>query len=196
MTRLTFFAAVLAALVFPTLALAKGPTEGTISGPGFTKTFKVTGDGSGGAPGGDLTQAGGFFPAAFGQSPDPMLQRKPAALGPSYTIIWTVPNGTGTPNRIRQVVYPYAKDGAVTYMKPGQPIFDMATRGGWYRDPGLKRALVGLGLAATAPSSGSDGPSWPLIGSLLAAIGVGLATVLLLWRRQRHDRPPLRASQA
>ena len=95
-------AIVLAALALPAAALAKGPTEGTISGAGFVKTFKVSGDGSPGSLGGDLTQATGFFPAAFGQSPDPMLHRKPAVLGPSYTIVWTVPTGSGSPNRIRQ----------------------------------------------------------------------------------------------
>ena len=60
---------------------------------------------------------------------------------------------------IRQDVYPYANGGAVTYMKPGQSIFDMTTHGGWYRDPALKRTLVSSGLPAKAPSASSDGTS-------------------------------------
>ena len=183
---------VLAALALPAAALAKGPSEGTISGAGFVKTFKVTYDGSGGTPGGDLTQTAGFFPAAFGQSPDPMLHRKPAVLGPRYTIVWTVPTGNGAPDRIRQLVYPYAKGGAVTYMKPGQPIFDMTTHGGWYRDAGLKRTLVGIGLPAKAPSA-SDGRSWTLPTGLAAAALVGVA-VLLFRRRQRGQRSPSTSS--
>ena len=77
MLRLTSLL-VLAALVLPAAASAKGPTEATISGPAFSKTVSVLGDGSGAGPGGDLTQESGFFPAAFGQSPDPMQHRRPA----------------------------------------------------------------------------------------------------------------------
>lgn len=187
-------AIVLAALALPAAALAKGPTEGTISGAGFVKTFKVTGDGSPGTLGGDLTQTAGFFPAAFGQSPDPMLHRKPAALGPSYTIVWTVPTGNGAPDRLHQVVYPYAKGGAVTYMKPGQPIFDMTTQGGWYRNPDLKRTLVSLGLPAKAPSASSDGTSWTLPAGLAAAALLLVAAALLFWHRQRGQRSPSTSS--
>ena len=152
MTRLTLAAAALAALVLPTAASAKGPTEGSISGPGFSKVVKVLNDGAGGSAGDNLTQESGFFPAAYGQSPDPMLQRKPAGpLGPRYTIAWKVPSGGSAIFRIRQDLYPYARGGAVTFTKPGQPIFGTTTRGGWYRDPELKRTLVGLGLASTAP---------------------------------------------
>jgi len=183
---------VLAALVVPAVAAAKGPSEGSISGPGFSKTVKVMNDGSGGSPGGDLTQASGFFPAAFGQSPDPMLDGKPTGeLGPRYTIIWTVPTG-GPTFQIRQQAYPYARGGAVSYMKPGQPIFDMTTRGGWYRGPELKQTLVGLGLAVRAPS-GSDGMNWTLV-ALLAALGAVAAAAIVLWRRQRGQRSPSTSS--
>jgi hypothetical protein len=180
---------VLAALALPPAALAKGPSEGTISGPRFSKTVKVLDDGSGGTPGGDLTQASGFFPAAFGQSPDPMLHRKPTGLGPRYTIVWTVP-GNGS-HRLRQVLYPYAKGGAVTYMKPGQPIFEMTTHGGWYRDAALKRTLVSVGLPPHAPSA-SGGTNWTLIWSLAAGALVAATIVLLL--RQRGQRSPSTSS--
>ena len=195
MTRLTIVAAFLAALVLPSIALAKGPTEGTISGAGFVKTFKVSGDGSPGTLGGDLTMTTGFFPAAFGQTPDPMLHRKPAALGPSYTIVWTVPSGDNQVNHLRQVVYPYARGGAVTYMKPGQPIFSSTTPGGWYRDPGLKRTLVRLGLPATAPSAASsDGTSWTLPAGLGVAALLLVAAALLFRHRQRGQRSPATGS--
>jgi hypothetical protein len=175
MTRLTLVAATLAALVLPGLALAKGPSEGSISGPGFSKTVKVLYDGGGGSAGDNLTQQAGFFPAAFGQSPDPMLHRKPAGtLGPRYAIAWKVPGGGGENFRLRQDLYPYAHGGAVTYTKPGQPIFGATTRGGWYRDPALKGTLVSMGLSAKAPSTDS-GTNY---GSLPARRG----------RRARRDR--------
>jgi hypothetical protein len=193
MIRPTLVAVVAAALLVPAVASAKGPTAASIAGPGFAKTITVSNDGSGGTPGGDLTQQAGFFPAAFGQQPDPMLHRRPGGLGPRYTIVWSVP-GAGPRERLRQDLYPYARGGAVTYMKPGQPIFDMTTRGGWYRDPQLKRTLVGLGLARQAPSAGSgDGTSWPIVGGLLAGV-VLVAAVAVLWWRQRGQRSPSTSS--
>jgi len=192
MIRLSLAAAVLAGLALPALAAAKGPTAASISGPGFSKTVKVLNDGSGGTAGGDLAQQAGFFPAAFGQSPDPMLHRRPADLGPRYAIVWKVP-GAGPRERLQQDLYPYARGGAVTYMKPGQPIFDMTTRGGWYRDPQLKRTLVGLGLASQAPSASATGTSWTLIGAL-AATGAVVILALTLWWRQRGQRSPSTSS--
>jgi hypothetical protein len=193
MTRLVLAAAALAALVLPSVSLAKGPTEGSISGPGFAKTFKVTGDGGGGTPTGDLTQASGFFPAAYGQSPDPMWHRRPTGtLGPRYALVWKVPDGEGRVFVIRQDLYPYAASGAVTYMKPGQSIFGMSTHGGWYRDSALKRTVVALGLPARAPSSGS-GFNYPLVLGLVAA-GLLAAALLAFFWRQRGQRSPATSS--
>ena len=176
----------LAALALPAVAAAKGPSEGSISGPGFSKTVKVLYDGGGGSPGDALSQASGFFPASFGQSPDPMLHARPSgSLGPRYVVVWTVPSG-GPAFHIRQELYPYAPGGGVSYTKPDQPIFGMGTRGGWYRDGGLKRSLVTLGLPVHAPSS-SDGTSWTLPGGL-AAGALAAVALLLLWRRQRGQR--------
>ena len=193
MTRLTLVAATLAALVLPGLALAKGPSEGSITGPGFSKTVKVLYDGGGGSPGDNLTQQAGFSPAAFGQSPDPMLHRKPAGpLGPRYAIAWKVPGGGGENFRLRQDLYPYAHGGAVTYTKPGQPIFGATTQGGWYRDPALKGTLVSLGLSVKAPSAGS-GTSYGLVAGLAAA-GVLVAIALWFVLRQRGQRSPSTSS--
>jgi len=193
MTRLTLAAAALAALALPTAASAKGPTEGSISGPGFSKVVKVLYDGGGGSAGDNLTQESGFFPAAFGQSPDPMLHVKPAGpLGPRYTIAWKVPGGGGKTFRFRQDVYPYARGGAVTYTQPGQPIFGASARGGWYRDPELKRTLVSLGLPASAPSDGS-GFNYTLVFGLVGAGLLG-AAALLFARRQRGQSSPSTSS--
>jgi hypothetical protein len=185
MIRVSIAVAAIAALVVPALAAAKGPTAVSISGDGLTKTVKVLYDGSGGSPGDALTQAAGFFPSAFGQSPDPMLHRRPAGpLGPRYKVVWRVPGGAIY--RLKQDLYPYARGGAVAYMKPGQPIFDMTTRGGWYRNPELKRTLVRLGLPAQAPAASSTGPNYALltgIGIPGALVAAGVA--LVLQRRRR-----------
>lgn len=191
MKRLTLTLAVLAAaLVLPASALAKGPSEASITGPGLGKTLSFTGNGEwAGSKLGNLTQYAGFFPAAFGQSPDPMLRGRPTGkLGPRFTIRYLVPGPSSTSYRIKQDLYPYAKGGAVTYMKPGQRIFDFRTRGGWYpAGQALKQLLVTSGLPRTAPrvSSGNSLALFAGIGAPGAIILIGAALVVA--RRHRHS---------
>ena len=193
MIRLALAAAV-AALVIPALASAKEPSQASISGPGFSKTILPTsGNEWGETPLALLTDLSGFFPSAVGQSPDPMLHRKPTALGPKYTIVWTVPGPPGpVTHRVRQDLYPYARGGAVTYTKPGQPIFEGTTQGGWYRSPELKNTLIAMGLPKVAPSS-SGGVDAALIAGLAAGAAV-LAAGALFWWRHRGQRSPSTSS--
>lgn len=184
-----FLVLAIAALALPAAALGKGPSEAVINGPGGGgMTF--TGDGeSGGTPLGDLTQQAGFFPAVFGQEPNPMLAGRPNGdLGPKYTINYTVPTSDNGIDKIRQDVYPYAKGGAVTYTKPGQKIFDMTTRGGWFQaGPQLKETLVAAGLPSRPGAGSSDGTS--LSTNLFSLVAVALflvaATAVFLRRRTR-----------
>jgi hypothetical protein len=181
-------AVALAGLLVPAAALAKEPSAASISGPGFEKTLTAPeNDHFTSVPLGRLTDATGFFPAAVGQSPDPMLPGRPAgSLGPRYTIVWTVPV-PGHTHRVRQDVYPYARGGALTYMPPGQPIYESRTFGGWYRAYALKQELVRLGLPAR-PAQDAAGSSY----ALFAGIGIPGALVLtgafLLVRRSRLRR--------
>lgn len=175
MIRLTLAAAIAAALLLPAVAPAKEPSSASISGPGFEKTLRAPDrEHFSGTPLAALTQESGFFPSAVGQSPNPMLPSRPTgSLGPRYTITWVVPGPPGnTVHRVRQDLYPYAPGGAVTYTKPGQPIFDMTTIGGWYRGITLKETLVDLGLPARAPKA-SSGTNY----ALLAGIGIPGALV-------------------
>jgi LPXTG-motif cell wall-anchored protein len=188
MTRLSLALAALAvALLLPAAALAKGPSSASISGPGLGKTIKVSGDGeTAGTALGELTLAVGFFPAAFGQQPNPMLSGRPQGkLGPKYTIRYVVPGPSSTAFHITQDLYPYAAGGAVTYMKPGQRIFDFATRGGWFRGGStLKQALVRDGLPARAPSTASSSRSLAvLVGAPLALLLAGGAAFVARRRR-------------
>lgn len=190
MNRSMFVLATLAlALLLPTAAAAKGPSEASITGGNLSKTIKIVGDGeSDQTPLGRLTQEAGFFPAAFGQSPNPMLPRRPKGnLGPQLTIHYVVPGPDNQTFYIDQDVYPYAKGGAHTYMKPGQPIFGMATIGGWYRAYGLKRTLVKLGLPPSASRSARSAGSKL---ALLAGIGIPGALALtgaaVFFRRRKH----------
>jgi hypothetical protein len=180
--------ALAAALLLPATAAAKGPSEASITGGNLTKAIKVVGDGeSSESTLGQMTQEAGFFPAAFGQSPNPMLPRRPKGdLGTKYTIHYVVPGGDSQTFYIEQDVYPYAKGGAHTYMKPGQPIFGMATIGGWYRAYGLKRTLVKLGLpATTARTARSTGSKLVLIAGIGIPGALVLAGTAVFFRRRK-----------
>lgn len=183
MRRLAFVF-LLAAVLTPA-ALAKGPSAASVTGPGLGKALSVKGTEGSGALGA-LTQWAGFFPAAFGQTPDPMLHSRPTGkLGSRFTIRYLVPGPNGERFRITQDLYPYAKGGALTYTRPGQRIFDMRTRGGWYRGgQELKQVLVRAGLPRTAArSSGSNLGMLLGIGAPGAALLAGAAVFLA---RRRH----------
>jgi hypothetical protein len=177
------------ALALPVAAAAKGPESASFTGPGLHGSVPITGLGESGpgTPLGTLVFDGGFFPAMFGQSPDPMLKARPTGeLGPRYTVAYVVPGPNGK-STIRQDVYPYAKPVPVTYMKPGQPFWDgQKTYGGWFvAQPSVKSALVRAGLSSTAPAGvGAFWRAWMLAPILAAAGFVALAAL----RRQWHAR--------
>ena len=184
----------IAALALPAPALAKGPSEAVLSGPGDGGGGGITfgGDGeSGGTPLGNLTDQAGFFPAVFARQPDPMLNARPKGdLGPKYTITYTVPGPNNETWKIQQDVYPYATPAPVTYMKPGQTVFRIpgGTRGGWFQaDSRLKKTLVSAGLPARPVASSSDGSSLStnLFSIFAVALFLVVATAVFLRRRAR-----------
>jgi hypothetical protein len=193
MKRLLLVLAV-AALALPTAAVAKGPDEATITGPGLDKAITITGLEEPGSPIMAFAEAAGFFPAVFGQQPNPMLPGRPKGdLGPKYRIDYNVPGGESGSFSISQDLYPYAQPAAVTYTKDGQEIFEMTTTGGWWSDAALKDHLVALGLPKTgaeaeAASSSSAGffSTGRLGAFVLVLLLVGAGTVLMR-RRFRGD---------
>ena len=118
-----------------------------------------------------------------------MLAARPKGdLGPKYTVTYTVPTDMNRTVTIRQDIYPYASSGPVTYLAPGQPIFDMKTPGGWFQaGPDLKETLVAAGLPETAARRSSDDTPFPTTTVSLLAFALLLAgaTALLLRRRAR-----------
>jgi hypothetical protein len=171
-------------------AEAKGPTRATIEGPGLSKSLAwnpVNAEKR--TPGFFKLVAGlGFFPAAFGTVPSPLLPSRPEGdLGPKYTITYGVPTGRGKPAAVRQDLYPYAAGGPVTYMPPGQKLFvDRETTGGWYRAGNkVKATLRRLGLPATPPSQDSGNRNAAAIGGALLVGILGALGVATLRRRPR-----------
>src|SRR5215471_12248813 len=85
-----------AALALAAPALAKGPSQARITGPGLAHAIVVSGNGEPGQPGvlGTLAMQTKLFSVMFGPNapvPPPLRPPPPAAsLGPRYTIIYTV----------------------------------------------------------------------------------------------------------
>jgi hypothetical protein len=192
--RLGIAVAATTAIAFPTAAFAKGPAEATISGPRLERAIHLTsggGDPASGSPLGELTESTGYFPATFGQVPDPMLRHRPAgALGPKYVIVWAVPGPDGETAKLHQDLYPYAQPTPVTYMRPGESFFGgQRTHGGWFAAPAaLKSTLVDAGLPDRPPPQDSGGRStlaWAGLAGAAAAVSLLLATYLFFRGRPR-----------
>jgi hypothetical protein len=184
MRRSLLFFLAAAVLALPSVAAAKGPDQATLTGPGLDSPLSLSGtEGSGDL--GLLVQEVGFFPAAFDQSPDPMLDKRPASrLGPRYQIVYRVPGPDSVADTLRQELYPYAAGGPLSYMKPGQPYWDQRTRGGWFRGTSvLKDMLVKAGLPAKAPATQRTARAAQIAAA--AGIAVAFAGLCLLALRRR-----------
>jgi hypothetical protein len=195
MKRLLFLLAI-AALALPAAALAKGPSEASIEGPGLGKAITISGPEEEGSPMMDFAEQAGFFPAAFGQEPNPLLPGRPKGnLGPKYRIEYKVPGPNNDMFEISQDLYPYATPYAVTYMADGQAIFDFTTHGGWFESPSLKDTLVSAGLpktAASASARSSSSAGFSATGWLAVAIGIALLGGAAAWffvRRRPGNSP-------
>jgi hypothetical protein len=185
----------LAAAVIPTAALAKGASEATITGPGLGDPIQLGGAGEPGASGqlANIAMSSGFFPAVFAQTPDPMLDERPAgSLGPRYTIAYVMPGPDNQRSELVQDVYPYAEPDPVTYTQPGQRYWTTErTRGGWYvasREP-LREQLVAAGLPATPPATGGGGGDGSFPWVLVGAIAFGAAGLVALGAAGTRRRP-------
>jgi len=215
-TALAAGMSIAAAAALATPALAKGPSQARITGPGLAHAIVVSGGGEPGQPGklASLAEQTSLFTVMFGADggvPAPARLRTPppkASLGPLYTVIYTVPGVTPQPGqefgRIRQNVYPQALGGPVIYTPPGQRGFGQPLQAtGWLRgSPQLARTLAQLGvppgvqavlqthLPATAHPAAAHQSGSPihgwLIGSAAAVAAAALASTAL-WLR--HRRP-------
>ena len=213
-TALAAGMSIAAAAALATPALAKGPSQVRITGPGLAHAIVVSGGGEPGQPGklASLAEQTSLFTVIFGADggvPAPARLRTPppkASLGPQYTVIYTVPGVTPQPGqqfgRIRQNVYPLAVGGPVISTPPGQRGFGQPLQAtGWLRGgPQLARTLAQLGVppgvqavlqtqlpvAAHPAAAHQSGPPIHgwLIGSAVAVAAAALAGAAL-WLRHR-----------
>jgi hypothetical protein len=149
-----------AAITLAMPALAKGPSQARITGPGLAHAIVVSGNGEPGQPGmlDTLAVQTRLFSVMFGwnatvppQAP-PQLRTPPptASLGPRYTIIYTVfgefPRPGEQSGQIRQDLYPRAAGGPVIYTPPGQPGGPLPVFGWLRASRHLPRTLAKLGV--------------------------------------------------
>jgi hypothetical protein len=206
-------------LAVPTAAHAKGATAATIDGggPGGLPRGPITLRG-GGEPGSstdlDMLALGtGLYATAFDPASGGVVKAAPTdRLGPRYTITWTFPDPAGGKDRkVRQLVYPYAAGGPVSFTPAGQAVMDTTTIGGWYQGfDGLRAQLIELGLpdrqplapvATAAPAPAAPAPAspsapataqpaaWPRVVAAAVVAGllvIGAAVAVVLRRRLGH----------
>jgi hypothetical protein len=187
-TRATVAAALIAAVALPAAATAKGPSAARIAGPGLSAPVTIEASSS---DLGLLVDQTGFFPQTFGQSPNPLLRDQPAVrqLGVRYTVTYTVPGPTTS--TVQQELYPYTSGEVISYMEPGQAIWDMKTHGGWYRASSeLPGMLVDAGLPKTPPATlRNRSTSHVREARIAVGAGAGLAVaagVLFVLHRRRR----------
>ena len=152
---------IVAALALAAPALAKGPSQARITGPGLVRAIVVSGNGEPGEPGrlASLADQTGLFTVMFGAGADvsgaPARLRNPpteASLGPRYLVVYTVPGVPPRPGQqfgqVRQDIYPRAAGGPVIYTPPGQRGFSgpLAAAGWLQGGPQLTRALAQVGV--------------------------------------------------
>jgi hypothetical protein len=190
-TALAAGMSIAAVLTLATPALAKGPSQARITGPGLVHAIVVSGGGEPGQQDRLAILAGqtSLFTVLFGAGgsvPAPARLRTPppkATLGPRYTIIYTVPGVTPQPGeqfgRIRQDLYPRAAGGPVTYTPPGQPGFGQPLLiSGWLRaSPQLTRTLSQLGVPPRPVTQAARQAHLPTAAPLAAAHQAGSRTL-------------------
>jgi hypothetical protein len=204
-------------LAIPTAAQAKGATAATISGggpgglPGGPITLKGNGEPGSGTDLGTLAEGAGVFQVMFEDGGGGLSAAPTDRLGPRYTITWIFPDPDGGKDRtVIQRVYPYAAGGPVTFMPPGQPVFDTTTAGGWYQGLDTFRThLIALGIpnrqpltpASKAPSPApaspqpvpaatpaSPAPAWPRLAAVAAGfLAIAVGTALTIRRRTARE---------
>jgi hypothetical protein len=215
LTTLAAGMSIAAAITLATPALAKGPSQARITGPGLAHPIVVSGNGEPGQPGmlDALAMQTRLFSVMFGpNAPVPPQLRTPppkASLGPRYTIIYTVYGEFTRPGeqfgQIRQELYPRAVGGPVIYTPPGQPGGPVPFFG-WFRaSRHLPRTLAKLGVPprpgtpaapqtrppAARPASAQQVSSRTLAWLIASAAAIAVAALggTALWLRRRKPAP-------
>ena len=184
-------------------AIAKGPSQGVITGPGLAQpiTLREPGAKTIGVDLANVVTWSGFSVGMWGGDSDRLAHRPAGDLGPRYTITYSMTLSNRPSGKIVQYVFPYAEPLPITHMPPKQKYWGSnETVGAWYAARiRLRQTLIRLGLpssTASQPAAGTDGvtaavpphagsiPPWLLV----AAAVLSLALAAILMRRHRLGR--------
>lgn len=163
LTRVGLFSAVVLVMAVAAglPALAKGPSQAVIEGPGISSpvALREPGEATIGPELAAMVQKSGFFVGLWCRTCETRLDhRPPGALGRRYTVTYTMTITTKERTRssnVGQYVFPYATPRPVTYMPADQRFWaGTRTAGGWFiARSGLRRLFVDLGLTTNATSA-------------------------------------------
>jgi hypothetical protein len=174
-------------------ALAKGPVEVSIDGPGDDGSIDIGGDPGSGEPGSGgtlsrLAEHAGLFTVGFGDNVSQLMERQPEGdLGPEFRLEWTLAGPEGTNDTIVQRLYPYADAGALTHTEAGQAYMGMETLGGWYvGGSALSAALTEAGVPEQPPATGLRATPTALGIAALCGLGLLALGVGRTVRRRQH----------
>ncbi len=211
-----------AAMTLAAPALAKGPSQARITGPGLVHAIIVSGDGEPGQQGRLASLAGqtGLFTVLFGAGGSVPPPRRPhippakASLGPRYTIVYTVPGVAPQPGedygQVRQDLYPHATGGPLIYTPPGQRGFGRELQvAGWLRAgtelahtltqlgvpprPGTQAARQAHRPPAAHPAAAHQASSRTPAWLVVAAAAIAAAALAGAGLWLRHRKPATRA---
>jgi hypothetical protein len=185
-------------------AVAKGPDQAVVSGPGLDQPIVVRPPGSPTVVPdmSSLIRSSGIMNQLWCGTCGHLSSKQPTGSpGPMYLVRYRVPSLIGGPTRwVEQRVYPFAQPRPLTFVAPGQPFWHQRTAGGWYEaGRRLRTTLVDIGVPTKAPVSPptvdttSVAPFWVparvtvAAVSLVAAIIVGLVLLGRRWARTRSE---------
>ena len=186
-------------------AMAKGPSDGVITGPGLAEPIMLREPGAKtiGVDLANMIEESGFFEGVWGGDPDRLRRPPPGDLGPRYTITYSMTMSRRLSGTITQFVFPYAEPLPITHIPAKQRFWGSSeTVGGWFvAGNRFRTTLIGLGLPAVRPSSptvGIDavataasphgGSIWPW---LVVAVAVMVLAFAIFLMRRRIRRPGL-----
>lgn len=139
-------------------AVAKGPAEVAVAGPGVDRTLNHYTHSGLDVDLGSLSEAARIFDIYGAQRPQTGPDVAEEALGARYVLTWDLGE-----EDVVQHAYPFAEGGAWVHLLPGQELFGEPMAHGWSSAPALTEQLVGLGAVdearASTGSTGSTGPS-------------------------------------
>jgi hypothetical protein len=121
-------------------AVAKGPLEVAVSGPGVDTTMNYYTKSVVDVDMGSLGEAARIYDVYGTYRPAPTPGVSKGALGARYVLTWDMGD-----HDIVQHAYPFAEGGAWVHFLPGQQLFGKPVADGWSSAPALTDQLIELG---------------------------------------------------